>query len=360
MDNRERKQKFLVMGEHEKIYKKLYEENPDIYFYDKKGKQYRDWDEFKAAYQLSSCRKIIMPKEAPTIINYVLRESDFFMQEDRDVDIVMNARFCPPFWHHLSFVKIMYVLNGEFLLNTGLNRTIKLQKGNFVVVPPDLKQSVFSYHEEDIVINIFLRLSTFEKTFASLLMDAEELSTFFWKMLYGKDESSIILFRCETDEFLEKLILDMYDEKNAPRKGCNFLLVSYVMAFLAYALSRYLTCMTSIVDTQLRKDKFSSVIQYIRENYNTVTLSSLAECFHKSEGYLSRYIKQETGYSLTHLLKEFRMRQAALMLRETRCSVEEIMLKVGYTDISYFYKAFKEIYGMTPKGYREQDKIIRL
>lgn len=63
---------------------------------------------------------------------------------------------------------------------------------------------------------------------------------------------------------------------------------------------------------------------------------------------------------MTHLLKEFRMRQAAVMLRETRCSIEEIMLRIGYTDISYFYKAFKECYKMTPKKYREQEKIILL
>jgi YesN/AraC family two-component response regulator len=48
------------------------------------------------------------------------------------------------------------------------------------------------------------------------------------------------------------------------------------------------------------------------------------------------------------------------MLRETSCSVEEIMFNVGYTDISYFYRVFKKKYGMTPNQYRCQGKIIRL
>ena len=110
----------------------------------------------------------------------------------------------------------------------------------------------------------------------------------------------------------------------------------------------------------MKSEQLPVIIQYIRKQYNTVTLSSLAEHFHKSESYLCRYIKQETGYFLTHLLKEFRIKQEALMLRDTNCSVEEIMLNVGYTDISYFYKTFKKYYKMTPVAFRKQGKIISL
>ncbi len=48
------------------------------------------------------------------------------------------------------------------------------------------------------------------------------------------------------------------------------------------------------------------------------------------------------------------------MLRDSTLSVEEIMLHIGYTDISYFYKIFKESYGMTPIAFRKQSKIIPL
>ena len=102
------------------------------------------------------------------------------------------------------------------------------------------------------------------------------------------------------------------------------------------------------------------IIHYIRKHYDTVTLSQLAEHFHKSEGYLCRFIKQETGYSLTALLNEYRMKQAALMLRDSDSSIESIMYKVGYTDISYYYRTFKKHYGMTPTNYRNQEKIIQL
>lgn len=40
-------------------------------------------------------------------------------------------------------------------------------------------------------------------------------------------------------------------------------------------------------------------------------------------------------------------------LAETAC-------KTGYTDISYFYRAFKSYYGMTPYEFRKKDKVIML
>lgn len=360
MEIQERKARFLPLNPAEQLYKKLYSCHSAIYFYDQTRERYRDWQEFKAAYGKEGKRDVRLPDDAPTHMGRSLLESTFFLDDDKDVSMVLNARYCPPFWHHLKFIKIMYVLSGRLVLNTGYDKSIELLPGNFVIVPPELEQSVFSHHDEDIVANIFLRSTTFENAFFSLLMESKELSSFFWKVLYGKDESSIIWCQSSPDAQLDQFVLDMYDEVEKPRSNGNFFLVSYVMAFLAYALCRYQDKITSIQDTQLRKDKFPEIIQYIRENYSTVTLATLSEHFQKSEGHLCRYVKKETGYSLTHLLREFRIRRAAVLLRNSDCSVEEIMLQVGYTDISYFYKVFKGHYQMTPSQYRRQEKIIHL
>lgn len=354
-----RKERLLQMNELEYGYRRLFVENPDVYFYDRSGKMYRNWSEFRTAY-LQTLPQSSIPEEELSIFRHVLQEEDFFPIQGRDVDINFNARYCPPFWHHLSFIKIMYVMNGEFVINISQDKTICLKNGNYIIVPPDIKHSVFSYHDDDLIINIFLKLTTFEKAFASMLMEADKLSSYFWRILYGKDEDSIILFESPPDSFVEKLILDLVEEKEHPQEGGNFLMISYVMAFVAYALARQNKYMISLTGMCLRKDKFPEIIQYIRENYNTVTLSELGAYFGKSEAYLSRYIKKETGYTLVNLLKEYRIRQAGIMLRSTSFSVEEIMMEVGYTDISYFYKVFKEYFGMTPKRYRELEKVVRL
>lgn len=355
-----RKQQLLSLGRAEKVYRELYLQNQQVYFYDQKGELFEDWEAFSALYNRFNAYSTTLPEQAPTIMSNTLLEQTFFQDSGRDVCCVINARYCPPFWHHLNFIKIMYVLNGEILINISEDRHIILKKGNFIIAPPNIKQSVFSYHDDDFVINIFLRASTFEQTFSSLLQKSNSLSPFFWQVMYGKDENSLIWFQMETDPHLDEIVGKILDEWQEHKPGGNFYMVSHVMAFLGHALYHHRESITSVWNTQLQKNAFPTVIQYIHDHYNTVTLPSLAEHFGKSEGYMSRYIKQETGYSLTYLLREFKMKQAGKMIRDTRFSISQIMYEVGYTDISYFYRAFKDYYGMTPSEFRKKDKVVIL
>lgn len=349
----------LSLLPHEQVYRKLYEGNPSIYHYDERGRLYGSWKEFADYYQMTKARKVEVVRTAPTLFGDEITEKDFFKTGDADVDLVFNARFCPPFWHNLKFIKVMYVLHGSIDINISLSRKIVLRQGHFIIVPPNVMQSVFSWHDEDVVVNIFLKLSTFEKAFASMLMEDKEISGYFWKILYGKDRS-ILRYDGEENVFLRDTVLRLLGEHEKARKGGNFLMVSYVMTFVAYALTELNQCLAAVGDESREQTQFSEIMQYIRIHYNTITLPSLAAQFGRNESYMSRYIKAETGYSLVQLLMKYRMRQAAAMLRETECSVEQIMYEVGYTDISYFYKLFARHYGMTPKKYRELEDVVTL
>ncbi len=49
--------------------------------------------------------------------------------------------------------------------------------------------------------------------------------------------------------------------------------------------------------------------------------------------------------------------QAAVMLQNSRFSIEEVCSAVGYSDISRFYRNFKEQYGMTSAQFRQINVI---
>jgi YesN/AraC family two-component response regulator len=53
------------------------------------------------------------------------------------------------------------------------------------------------------------------------------------------------------------------------------------------------------------------------------------------------------------LLQEKRLNKAKKLLDETDISVVEIIYLVGYENLTYFYKIFKEKYGHTPKDYKK-------
>lgn len=76
-----------------------------------------------------------------------------------------------------------------------------------------------------------------------------------------------------------------------------------------------------------------------------------AAALHMSRMQLHRKLKTLLGVSTTEFLRTERLKAAALLLRKGGIPVSEIAYAVGFNDLSYFSKCFKEQYGSTPSDY---------
>ncbi|RZM27119.1 MAG: AraC family transcriptional regulator [Pedobacter sp.] len=66
---------------------------------------------------------------------------------------------------------------------------------------------------------------------------------------------------------------------------------------------------------------------------------------------LKRLFRQIFGSSIFSYYQAFRMKEAALLLREEKLSVSDAGYKLGFTNLSHFSRVFKEHIGMRPKQY---------
>lgn len=66
---------------------------------------------------------------------------------------------------------------------------------------------------------------------------------------------------------------------------------------------------------------------------------------------LYRKVKQMTGKTPVEFMRYIRMQRAAMLLKEGRFSVSEVMYMVGFSNSSYFSKCFQKVYGLTPTDY---------
>lgn len=68
---------------------------------------------------------------------------------------------------------------------------------------------------------------------------------------------------------------------------------------------------------------------------------------------LNDILKAELGFTFSAYLNKLRLTEAARLLSENDAlAVAEIAYSVGYANVSYFNKLFKEEYGCTPKAFR--------
>ncbi|WP_422083502.1 tetratricopeptide repeat protein [Ulvibacterium sp.] len=71
-----------------------------------------------------------------------------------------------------------------------------------------------------------------------------------------------------------------------------------------------------------------------------------------SKAQLHRKLKALTNESPGELLRNFRLKRAAQLLSKKADTVTQIAYAVGFNNLSYFAKCFKELYGVPPSSYR--------
>ncbi len=80
-------------------------------------------------------------------------------------------------------------------------------------------------------------------------------------------------------------------------------------------------------------------------------ISDLASSFNMSPSKLKRLFKQIFGNSIFSYYQEFRMKEAARLLKEEKRSVSDVGYELGFTNLSHFSRVFKEHHGIKPKQY---------
>jgi AraC-like DNA-binding protein len=99
----------------------------------------------------------------------------------------------------------------------------------------------------------------------------------------------------------------------------------------------------------------ASVLKFIATNYtNTeLDLEGVVAGTGANRNKVNEVLKTELGMTFTGYVNKLRLTEAARLLTEkSAATVAEIAYSVGYANVSYFNKLFKEEYGCTPKAFR--------
>jgi AraC-like DNA-binding protein len=104
-----------------------------------------------------------------------------------------------------------------------------------------------------------------------------------------------------------------------------------------------------------RDEEKASVLKFIATNYTDpgLDLESVVAGTGANRNKVNELLKMELGMTFTGYLNKLRLTEAARLLTEkSAATVAEIAYSVGYANVSYFNRLFKEEYGCTPKAFR--------
>ena len=98
-----------------------------------------------------------------------------------------------------------------------------------------------------------------------------------------------------------------------------------------------------------------TVKKYVQDDmHQNVTLKKISSILHFNCAYLGQKFRLHENMSFNDYLLQQRMEKAKLLLKKTDMKIYEIANEVGYTEIDWFYKKFKQYTGLSSNEYRKK------
>lgn len=121
----------------------------------------------------------------------------------------------------------------------------------------------------------------------------------------------------------------------------------------------FLSEITEIVSLlNMENSQYTPVVRQImaevKNNYQSdMNLKTLAYKYHMNTSYLGQIFQKEVGCPFSQYLNNVRNSVAKQLILNTNMRINDVAEKVGYSDTSYFYRKFKQSYGVSPAALRD-------
>lgn len=105
----------------------------------------------------------------------------------------------------------------------------------------------------------------------------------------------------------------------------------------------------------LREERIKLMLDYIRSHLgDAITVAQIASAASVSESECVRCFRSAIHTPPIQYVKQYRLQKAMELLKETDKRINEIGEECGFQEMSYFAKAFRELYGLTPTEFRKK------
>lgn len=157
----------------------------------------------------------------------------------------------------------------------------------------------------------------------------------------------------QKEELLRSLLALLKSKEEHSLRTTGYL---YIFIDCLIRTSRY---RKDLQEGRNRESYVKEAIQYIEKNYSgAISVEELARQCWLDRSYFGKIFKSVTGQSPQKFIMFFRMERAAERLAGGSMPIGDVGAAVGYPNLLNFSRAFKGVYGVSPREYRQKHRII--
>lgn len=283
--------------------------------------------------------------------------ADFTIETDKMLpdDLIRmrpHTRFIAFPKHRHNYVEFFYMCQGQATHIINGQTTVVLRQGELLFMNQHTFHEILKTEERDVAVNFFIRPAFFDAPL-NMLQEESILSKFlFGTLCQNTSEVNYLHFKVADILPIQNLVENMiWTFLNGSKDNQKTLQTT--MGLLFMELLKQTGRIVQNDPNQYENGLVMASLKYIEEQYHDASLSALAKKLNQPLPALSRLIKNSTGQTFKELLQQQRFHRAEYLLTHSALSVSDIIEAVGYSNTSYFYRRFKDRYGISPHQYRQ-------
>lgn len=136
-------------------------------------------------------------------------------------------------------------------------------------------------------------------------------------------------------------------------------LIGHLYLFLDY-LAKSNSSPIQTQGNRMRDFYIKEALSFIEQNFqNDISVEDIAAFCNLNRSYFGKIFRDTVGKSPQEFLISYRMSKAGELLKMTSLSIADIGNAVGYPNQLHFSRAFKNMYGVSPRAWRyeQQEKM---
>ena len=254
-------------------------------------------------------------------------------------------------WH--EEMEIIYIVDGVITVSVR-NTEYTAGKGDIILVHPQAIHEIRQHGKDHaFYFNILFRFSALEGGIDDICRKKYFEPIYSRKMLMPEYLSADHTLNTELTPIIKKMLVDPHYQRFHDELMIKSRL--FEMIYLIFRYCERADKNDAYEDIVYEKLKLS--LRYLEENYaENITVGRIASLSNYSDSHFSKLFKQLTGESFNQYLKNYRLETAANRIINEKTKISEIAVSCGFSNLSYFSRAFYEKFKLTPSEFRKAEK----
>lgn len=271
---------------------------------------------------------------------------DGYIPDDEDYAVRRHGRFAPVPTHIHNFIEIAYVYSGS-LRQVIDGKEVVLSQGETCLIDTNVPHSIEETDINDIIINIIIKRDYIDNFLLGSTLGHNVISDFIvTAMSTTAGHNQYVIFQARQHNKMQDLVRSILRESLFPEISSREA-IGCLIPLLFIELLRGFDYTTNR-ERQRDDSQIPNILRYIDVNYESLSLTKLANQFGYSASYLSYLIKKYTGKKYSEIVIEKRLQKARALLQSTDLRVYEVAQLAGFSNPTFFYKKYKQAFNKLP------------